>query len=531
MRMRMWTYDLAREQAPSIGHLRDLLQMTREAGYTHFGLYMEHRFAYPSTPWAHGKGALTPEVIRQLITEFPEVEIVPFVNLLGHYEGMLYTEGGYRMREERFKGLQACPSCDDFISVCEGIIDDVLAIFPAQLVHIGGDETAQLGRCPKCAARVTEEEKVEGVDGKAVLYGKHFQRLCQKVVDAGRTPGLWADMFAEHPQAIQFIPKSTILFDWKYFHSPKESARQHMENGFKVVLSPTLHTYNSVWLHLAQSERNVLGAIQGAQELGAEGVCVTTWECGLFGNYETLMPALRASGEAMSRPQPASIGGPEEYLTSPMPYPSGDLGCFLEGYQAEGELAGEWARLMGLELNELGGVFGYSHTRSSLKCRLLLYGNPFLAWLHHADELKGPQGEKALAICDRAETFAPNPSMRGVATFVKKAVEFVRYAEQARQAYGQGIVGLAMASLAPCRQIFEDLEKVAIANQTNTGGSLADIERCKVAKLHVETVMRRLKEYGDGLLGYLPAFEIITHPKFMPHDQASWWLINTWANE
>jgi hypothetical protein len=43
--------------------------------------------------------------------------------------------------------------------------------------------------------------------------------------------------------------------------------------------------------------------------------------------------------------------------------------------------------------------------------------------------------------------------------------------------------------------------------------------------------MRRLKEYGDGSLGYLPAFEIITHPKFMPHDQASWWLINTWANE
>jgi hypothetical protein len=65
----------------------------------------------------------------------------------------------------------------------------------------------------------------------------------------------------------------------------------------------------------------------------------------------------------------------------------------------------------------------------------------------------------------------------------------------------------------------------------NIGGSLADIERCRIAREHVERVIRRIKEYGDGSLGYLPAFEHITHPKFMPHDQGCWWLINKWANE
>ncbi|MBC8065733.1 MAG: hypothetical protein H7Y17_12955, partial [Chlorobia bacterium] len=191
----------------------------------------------------------------------------------------------------------------------------------------------------------------------------------------------------------------------------------------------------------------------------------------------------------------------------------------------------DWSRLMSYDLQQLGGVFGFGQIRSSLKCRLLLYSNPFLAWMHHHEEITGEIGDKALAILDHAISVAPNAAYRGIAEFGRTAIEFVRYADQARQAYAQGLPGVAVASLAPCRQLFENLEKTAKATSVNIGGSLADIERCKAARQHIEVVMRRIRDYGDGSLGYLPAFEIITHPKFMPHDQASWWLINKWANE
>ena len=52
-----------------------------------------------------------------------------------------------------------------------------------------------------------------------------------------------------------------------------------------------------------------------------------------------------------------------------------------------------------------------------------------------------------------------------------------------------------------------------------------------MAREHIERVMRRIKQYGDESLGYLPSFETITHPNFMPYDQGNWWLINTWARE
>jgi hypothetical protein len=528
MQLRMWMLDIAREQSPTLDHLRRYLDLTRSGGYNAIGLYLEHRFAYPSTPWAHGAGCVDPETIAVLESEYPDIQIVPFINLLGHFEGMLYTEYGKRFREERFKGLQACPSCPEFVSLCFELVEDTVKSFSSELIHIGGDETGQLAVCERCRARVAGG--AEGNDGKAVLYGEHFGPLVRKVQELGRKPAVWGDMFLEHPEALAYMPKDVLIFDWQYFKSPLESSRKFRDWGFDVVCCPAIQTYNATWCHLAQSEANVRDSVEAVRSLDAHGVCVTTWECGLFGNYETLFPAVLGAGRVLHPSTPSSISGQDSGGQESGGQKTGE-GALMAAYSVESEAFGTWARLMSEGLAGLGGMFQPGSIRSSLKCRLLLYSNPFLAWMHHAEELCGERGDQALAIFAEALRIAPTQATRGVAEFGKLAVEFVRYADQARQAYAQGLPGVAVASLTPCRQIFEQLERIAVAASLNIGGSKADIERCRAAREHVERVMLRIKEYGDGSLGYLPAFEIITHPKFMAHDQASWWLINKWANE
>lgn len=518
--LRMWMYDLAREQAPTLDHLRTFCRLTEEAGYDAIGLYLEHRFAYPSAPWAHGVGCVTPEMIKTLEAEFPHIQVVPFVNLLGHFEGMLYTEQGKQYREELFQGLQACASNPAFVKLCEQLIDDVLQCFSSSLVHIGGDETAQLGACPICKERA--ESAVE--DGKAEIYGKHFGPLARRVVEAGRRPAVWGDMFTDHPTALDHLPKQTLIFDWKYFSGIRDSAVQFVEKGFEVVGCPALHTYNATWLHIPQSEENVRQVAQDVVEMGLHGVCVTTWECGLFGAYDTLIPALKACGGILNQ------------TGSPPPTPSSFTnqnveGAFLGAYLAESERYEEWARLMGVELQECGGTFDFGGIRSSLKCRFLLYSNPFLAWMHHGQEFTGEVGDRALAIFQRAFAVAPNEATKDITLFARSAVEFVRLAEAARIDYAEGRTEAAIGKLGLTRQIFDDLERAAKRTHLRIGGSLADIERCRNAKAHVERVIQKIRQFGDGSLGYLPAFEIITHPKFVPHDQASWWLINKWANQ
>ncbi len=653
-------YDLAREQAPTYEHLRRFAETTLNGGYNALGLYLEHRFAYPSAPWVGGKGCLTPDMVTQLQDEFPTLEIIPLVNLLGHFEGFLSTEEGKQYAEEHFvsRGMQACPSNPAFVTLCEKLLDDVLSIFKSKIIHIGGDETWQLGRCPTCAAR--QNGMFEDV--KSAIYAEHFGTLAQKVINAGRRPAVWGDMFKDHPSALQIIPKETLVFEWQYFKGPAASSAQFIDAGYEVVFAPCIHTYNSTWMHIAASEQNVRDHILAAHELNAYGVCLTTWEAGLFGNYETMLPSIVAAGKMMSEilpsevdlgradkavksiqyvsnpqlPDPAEHDGPsvaagvadslllqgiandadrleliekggqlliEQYkgvlsknlgelptvvgesvlgrlallagmdplkrslvrngriqgstsegnfdfesLSNPPGHPVRfvltfkskptpgygevkDAPDFLKAYAEVSEAHAEWACLMGIELEAVGGMFAYGGIRSALKCRFMLYSNPFLFWLRHREELTGEVGTKALRVLDNAISVAPDAAYRGVAEFAQIAINFVRYTEEASKAYAERRPGDALTALAPIRGDLDDLTRIAKATHVRIGGSLADIERPQIAKEAVERVMRRIKAYGDGSLGYLPSFETISHPKFVPHDQANWWHVNQWANE
>ena len=387
MNLRMWTYDLAREQCPDLEYLRKLCKLSVENGYNAIGLYLEHRFAYPSAPWVAGVGALTPETVRSLQEEFPDLQIVPFINLLGHFEGFIYAEQGVGYACEQFRGMQADPTNEAFLSLCKQLIDDTVKVFSSNLIHIGGDETQQLGKGASSEQRVRDYESQGSQDGKAKLYGEHFGPLAQYVKDLGRTPGVWGDMFFDHPDALDSLPKETIIFDWQYFKSPEYTSSLFRDKGFRTVFCPTIFTYNSIWCHLPQSERNVREHAEAAARLGVEGVCVTTWENGLFGNYNTILPAIEASGQILAnaeagKDQAFPIEGEtiEKYVSETR----ADL--FLRQYLKHSETDEEWARLMGCELQALGGIFTFTGIRSSMKCRLLLYGNPFLLWLRNRKE-------------------------------------------------------------------------------------------------------------------------------------------------
>src|SRR5687767_6021932 len=135
MRLRMWTYDLAREQCPSHEHPRRFCEVSLASGYNALGLYLEHRFAYPSIPWSAGTGAVTPASIARLQEEFHDLQIIPFINLLGHMEGLIYTEEGATLAEAQFQGMQACPSNPEFAQLCNGIVQDTLSIFSSEIIH------------------------------------------------------------------------------------------------------------------------------------------------------------------------------------------------------------------------------------------------------------------------------------------------------------------------------------------------------------------------------------------------------------
>lgn len=498
----IWMLDVAREMHFSDDHLLQIGQTASDSGFNSLGLYVEHRFRFLSAQWAAGKEALGKEQVQMLRRVFPGLQVIPFINLLGHMEGFLYSEQGREFRAEKFKGYQAVANSPEFQDFAERLLDDTLDAFDSDWVHIGGDETAQLASHPADKAVADAHPH-----GKARVYGEHFGRLAQRVIDQGRTPCIWGDMLLEHEAASAYIPPQTVVFDWQYKNGLADSSPKLLEQGFRVVGCPTLHVYNAAWLHVERSEQNIREVAQDSHSLNLEGQCLTTWEFGMMSALDTIFPAVQSAADIMRDPTEAH--------------------SLLDHYGT----SRKWAEMMGVELERLGGIFAFSGIRSSLKTRLLMMRNPFLLWLHHHEELAGETGDQAIDLCNKALFEATNEAEQGVTVFIRSAVEFVQMAEVARTKYADGDSEGAVAALAPTRYLFDTLENIARRNNRRIGGSLADIERCRLAKERVEQAIRMIRAYGRGELGYLPAFEIITHPNFVPYDQGCWWLINSWARE
>ena len=460
-------FDIAREQSPSPDQLDAMLRRSQAAGYGAVGFYLEHRFAYRSAPWAAAPGCLTPEAVGRL--DRHGLRIIPFLNTLGHMEGFIRSEQGQWLAEGPATGsLQMCPSRPECVDFAVGLIGDALEAFDDEWVHLGGDETNQLGRCDRCARR-------EPAD----LYADHFGRLAREVLKRGRRPALWGDMLIKHPEALDAIPGETLIFDWQYFSRPSMSTRMFRERGFDVVCCPSVQTYNSGWCFLDATRENIDQHAEDAKALGALGVMVTTWEFTNFTRYDTTLPLIYAAGRRLARGQ--------------------DWTAALE---AEG--GKDYARAAELLGNRVPAAASFlaPGTWRQLRDRFVIRGNPFLLWRDWRDEACGAAGDEILRLCDEAAGALPFP-----AELHRVAVEWVRLVQKAYSHYEKPTASATA---------LEGGE--ALLERLRPGLHDADAARLDGLQRRVGQVRDRLRALGD----YRPSFETLIDDAYIPGDQAGW---------
>jgi hypothetical protein len=488
-----WMYDIAREQSPRGDMLEWMLERSAAAGYNAVGLYLEHRFAYPSAPFAAGPGCLTPEVVRQLraLSSQRGLRVIPFLNTLGHVEGFIRSEGGQWLAEgpAHSGNEQMCPSRPECVQFARGLVADVLAVFDDEWVHLGGDEARQLGQCPTCAPRAAEI-------GKGGLYAEYFAELCRWVLDRGRRPCLWGDMLIEHPEALAAIPRQTVIFDWHYASRPRDSTRMFRHCGFDVVCCPAVRTFDAVWCHLAESQRIIDQHAEDARDLGALGVLVTTWELSYFTHYVSVLPVIYAAGWRLA-------GGHD----------------WSAALVEEGGAA--YARAADILGNRIPGAAAFLRPgqRRLLRERFVVGQNPFLLWRDWRDEASGPVGDEILRLCDEAERDLPaRDPLHFVIELHRVTVEWVRLVERACRAYASGDLTTCWAELERGDGLFERL-RPGLQCAVAAGGSTADLARLDVLKEKLARVCTRVRRLG---LLHRPAFEILIRDAYVPGDQAAW---------
>ncbi|MEQ2449143.1 beta-N-acetylhexosaminidase [Odoribacter splanchnicus] len=112
-------------------------------------------------PAAQG-GYYTQEDIRELVRYAAErhITIIPEIEMPAHSEEVLAAYPGLSCAGEPYKGSDFCVGNEETFTFLENVLTEVMALFPSEYIHIGGDEAGKQAwkSCPKCRRRMADEE-------------------------------------------------------------------------------------------------------------------------------------------------------------------------------------------------------------------------------------------------------------------------------------------------------------------------------------------------------------------------------------
>ncbi len=139
----------------------------------------EDKFAYKSHPEIGAPGAFTMQEMQDFTRYAKEyhIELVPLVQGLGHVSYILKWPQYRDLREVTDSDWEFCPLKEGSYELLFDLWEEAIEATPgSKYIHIGSDETYELGHCIECQAKVQEI-------GKSGLYhlfankaGKHLKK-------------------------------------------------------------------------------------------------------------------------------------------------------------------------------------------------------------------------------------------------------------------------------------------------------------------------------------------------------------------
>jgi hexosaminidase len=253
-----------------------------------FALYMEHVFDFASQPLlAPKEAALTPEEIKALVAYAKNlyVTILPEQQTFGHLHHMLKYEI-YSDVAERPHGHVLTPTKERSYELIKAMYADLVPLFPGPFLHVGGDETLELGR-GQTAARAAEV-------GLGRVYLEHLQKVNGILQPYHKELMFWGDIALKYPQLLSILPKDMIAVPWDY--DPRSSydniIKPYRDAGLRVIVAPGANNWNQVWPNFDAAFVNIRNFVRDGENLGAIGMINTTWNDDGESIYGMTWPAL-----------------------------------------------------------------------------------------------------------------------------------------------------------------------------------------------------------------------------------------------
>ncbi len=265
--------DISRGPIPTEDYMKRQIRTLAAYKVNLFGLYMEHVFDFASQPLLAPMGAaLTPKEINALVDYARKlyVTILPEQQTFGHLHHMLKYEI-YSEVAERPHGHVLTPTNQQSYEIIKAMYADLVPLFPGPFLHVGGDETFELGR-GQTAQRVAEV-------GLGRVYLDHMQKVFSILEPYHKQLMFWGDIAIKYPQLLGILPKDMIAVPWDYDPKPSYASiiKPYRDAGLRVVVAPGAQTWNQLWPDLDAGYINIRNFVRDGQNLGAMGMLNTTW--------------------------------------------------------------------------------------------------------------------------------------------------------------------------------------------------------------------------------------------------------------
>jgi hypothetical protein len=280
--------DISRGPIPTEDYMKRQIRTLAAYKVNLFALYMEHVFDFASQPLVAPKeAALTPQEINRLVDYARQlyVTILPEQQTFGHLHNMLKYEI-YSDVAERPHGHVLTPTKEQSYDIIKAMYADLVPLFPGPFLHIGGDETFELGHGQTAALAAQE--------GLGRVYLAHIQKVNAILQPYHKQLMFWGDIAVKYPQLLSILPKDMIAVPWDYDAKPSYESiiKPYREAGLRVVVAPGANNWNQVWPNLDVAYVNIRNFVRDGQKLGAIGMLNTTWNDDGESLYSMAWPAL-----------------------------------------------------------------------------------------------------------------------------------------------------------------------------------------------------------------------------------------------
>ncbi len=273
MKYRGWQDDLSRGRVPTLEFQKKQVRVLAAYKLNVFSPYYEHTLQYANNPLiAPPGGSTSHEDVRALVAYARKyhVDVIPEQEAFGHLHHVLKYDI-YAPLGETPHGHVLAPGDPNSLPLIKSWFAEIDSLFPSKFVHIGADETFELG-----LGRTKERVVKEGIGPVYLNFLKDIEAALRP---SGKRLLFWGDVAQNHGDLVKQLPKGMIAVGWDYWSTKnfERYVKPFADAGIETWVAPGVNVWNRVFPNNDIALRNIQGFIRDGQKMGSTGVINTTW--------------------------------------------------------------------------------------------------------------------------------------------------------------------------------------------------------------------------------------------------------------